>query len=224
VYLLNNGVQVDKIVKLAKLLQTHPDVIQTFMRSEGEQNKHDEFPKSISSSTHFSFFPSISSSSSSSPTQPYSSSSFHSQPQKTIEPTLQKSASPLPMIEPESTVTTTKPSIDKVSSSDKESEVQSFAQIMPEKQQPPMKEQHAFPRAKPDLSTRVNKSYQPLDMGSRENNKNLDKVNSNSPTRTATFRCKEVCIPNSILLGFSYFNETQELWETDHTQKEKAAD
>lgn len=201
VYLLNKGLQVDQILKLAKLSQTHPDIIQPFIRSEGEQEKHDDFPKSTSS-THFSFSPPSSSSSfSAPPTQPHSPSSFQSQPQKTAGLTLQKSASIPPVIEPKSTVTITNPSVDKVGSSDKESDVQPFAQIMPEKQPPPMKVQYDFPRIEADVSIHSDENPQPLEMRRKENNKEMYKVNSNSLTRTATIHGKQVSIPNSILLG-----------------------
>ncbi|MGH9911322.1 MAG: hypothetical protein ACRD4W_02660 [Nitrososphaeraceae archaeon] len=201
VYLLNKGLQVDQILKLAKLSQTHPDIIQPFIRSEGEQEKHDDFPKSTSS-THFSFSPPSSSSSfSAPPTQPHSPSSFQSQPQKTAGLTLQKSASIPPVIEPKSTVTITNPSVYKVGSSDKESDVQPFAQIMPEKQPPPMKVQYDFPRIEADVSIHSDENPQPLEMRRKENNKEMYKVNSNSLTRTATIHGKQVSIPNSILLG-----------------------
>jgi hypothetical protein len=233
VYLLNKGVQVDQIVKIAKLSQTRPDIIEPFTRSEAEQDKHDDFPLSTSS-THFSISPSFSSSSSSSspsspsssPTHPPSLSSFQSQPQTTLGSNLKKSSSSsLPTIEPPSkvpTTATTKPSADETISSEKESHVQSLPQTMSEQQPQPMKVQHDFARVKPDESTRADKSSQPLHMRSKENIKNLDKLNSNSFTRTVTVRGKEVSIPNDILLGLNQFDETEEIGDRSYSEGKRS--
>jgi len=226
VYLMNKGVQVDQIVKIAKLSQTHPDIIEPFTRSEGEQDKHDDFPLSTSS-THFSISPSFSSSSSSpsSPTQPPSISSHQSQPQTTLGSDLNKSSSSsLPTIEPPSKVptATTKPSAEETISSEKGSHVQSLPQTMSEQQPHPMKVQHDFARVKPNESTRADKSSLPLHMRGKENVKNLNKLNSNSFTRTATVRGKEVSIPNYILLGLNRFDETHEIGDRSYSEGKRS--
>jgi hypothetical protein len=230
VYLLNKGVQVDQIVKIAKLSQTHPDIIEPFTRSEGEQDKHDDFPLSTSSN-HFSISPSFSSlssssSPSSSPTHPPSLSSHLSQPKTTLRSDLNtSSSSSLPTIEPPSKVptATTKPSADETISSEKESHVQSLPQPTMSEQQPqPMKVQYDFARVKPDESTRAHKSSQPLHMRSKENIKNMNKLNSNSFTRTATVRGKEVSIPNDILLGLNQFDETHEVGDRSYSEGKRS--
>lgn len=188
--LLNRGLREDQIVKLANIFELHPDMIQSYLQdnsgNEGEQHKDEDF-KSISSLSSSPFPYSTSLASSSSPSQPQSPSSS----QKGTTPTLQKSASGPPLTEPYST--------------DKESDIQSFAPSLLE-QQPSMKVQHNSPGVavvvapKQGASTYRDKSSQPADMRAKEDNQNQDQVN---PTLmwTPTFLGMEIRIPKSIHLG-----------------------
>ncbi|MGH9990525.1 MAG: hypothetical protein ACREAS_08825 [Nitrososphaera sp.] len=209
-HLLNRGLREDQIVKLANLLEMHPEMIQSFLQdnsgNEGEQ--HEDGLKSMSplSSSAFSYRPSLSSSS-----KPPSPSSFQPQsPQTSRGPTFRKSAS-TPLTEPYSTAATTKQSVDS-SACDKGSDIQSFARSLLE--QPSIKVQDDSPGVaslapKQGESSHRDRISRPVDTRPKDHNQNQEQINP-TLTWTATFLGMEVGIPKSILLGLKQSNSSQE--------------
>ncbi|MGI0042604.1 MAG: discoidin domain-containing protein [Nitrososphaeraceae archaeon] len=223
--LLNKGLQEDQIVKIANLSEMHPEIIQPFLQDnnkgggEGQQRKDDfKSISSLSSSPFSSFSPPLSTSSS--PSQPQQP-PF---PQTSTGQTVQKSSS-RPPTELHSTSPTSKPSVDNVTS-DKESDIQSFAPSL-SLEQPPAKVHHknnspgvAAIAPKQGASTHKYKSSQPADMRLKKDNQDQDQIN---PTLawTPTFLEMEIKIPKSIHLGTGQVSLLDTLVETVYQSNQR---